>query len=224
MLKNRDEERIRRRAAEDAARKQVEAENRRRLAEEQRLTALKVERERLRAQKEVEAEERSREAGRRARERQEREARERLRYDEEKKAEEEREAKERLRKEKERVAEQRSNAAVKQRREQQEKEAKARLVQILVEEREDTIRRNWTKMREQAELRCLKPIGTQSPALSEVRSVPPTNCIHPPIGWARKNGATSYYFCNNRCKKYSFRCPDCNISACMACKNQRCSY
>ncbi|MCJ1396689.1 Cald1p [Xylographa bjoerkii] len=165
-----EEERNRRKATEESAKKEAEAERRRKLAEDQRLAALKAEKERLRAQKEIRAEERSREAGRRAQERQEREAKERLRRAEEQKAEKEREERECLRRTKEKLAQERSSKALKQRREQQEKEAKERLVQILVEERQDTIRKNWTTMRAQAESRHLQPTEIHTPALNGTKS------------------------------------------------------
>jgi len=188
------------------------------------LAALRAEKERLRAQKEIEAEQRSREAGRRAQEQQEREARERLRRAEEKKAQEEQEEMERLRRMKERVAQERSREALKRRQEQQEKEAKERLVQILVEERQDTIRKKWTAMREQAEIQHLQPMKINNPALNGNKSMPPALCIHPQVGWARKNGPAKCSFCDKRCEKYSFRCPNCQTSACMPCKKQRCIY
>lgn len=168
--------------------------------------------------------ERSREAGRKARERQEREARERIQKDQEKNAEQERVVKDRLRKDKERKAEERSEEAAKKRREQQVREAKERLVQILIEERQDTIRRNWMTMREQAESRNLVPIDIRSPSLNRVESGPPAKCVHPSLGWPRKNGPSSCYFCGNKCAKYSFRCPSCNVAACVPCKNQRYPY
>lgn len=132
--------------------------------------------------------------------------------------------KDRLRKDKERKAEERSEEAAKKRREQQVREAKERLVQILIEERQDTIRRNWMTMREQAESRNLVPIDIRSPSLNRVESGPPAKCVHPSLGWPRKNGPSSCYFCGNKCAKYSFRCPSCNVAACVPCKNQRYPY
>jgi curved DNA-binding protein CbpA len=222
-LRNAEKERIRRRAAEDAAKREAEAERVRKLAEEERLAAQRAEREKLRAQREREAEERSREVARRAREQQERKARERLQKDQEKKAQQEREAKERLQKEKERKAEERSQEAAKKWREQQDKQAKERLLQILIEERQDTIRRNWTTIREQAETRNLKSVAARSPTLNQVESTP-AKCIHPQVGWPRKNGPSNCYFCGKNCAKYSFRCPSCNVAACVPCKKQHCPY
>jgi hypothetical protein len=223
-LRNAEKERVRRRAAEDAAKRKAEAERVRKLAEEERLAAQRAEREKLRAQREREAEERSREAGRRAREQQEREARERLQRDQEEKAKQEREAKERLRKEQERKAEERSKEAAKKRREQQDREAKERLVQILIEERQNTIRRSWATIREQAESRNLKSVAVRSPTLDQVESRPPAKCVHPQVGWPRKNGPSNCYFCGKKCAKYSFRCPGCNVAACGPCKKQRFPY
>lgn len=218
-LREDEEERVRRKAAEDAAEREAEAKRVRKLAEEKRLAA-------QRAQREREAEEQSREAGRRAREQQEREARERLQREQEKKAEWEREAKERLRKDKETKAEERSKEAAKKRREQQDREAKERLVQILIEERQNTMRRNWTTIREQAESQNLKSTPVHSPTLNQVESRTPAKCVHPQFGWPRKNGPSNCYFCGKKCAKYSFRCPSCNnnVAACVACKKQRCPY
>ncbi|MCJ1479133.1 hypothetical protein MMC13_007817 [Lambiella insularis] len=168
-----DEEKTQRRSAEESARREVEAEKVRRAAEAARLATLRAEREKLRAQKEREAEERSREAGRRAREHQEREARERLQRYEDMNAEREREAKQRLWADKNKAAEARSRKVAEQLREQQEREAKERLVQIRVQERLETDRRNWAAMKEQADLRGLNSVGIQSPASNEARSVFP---------------------------------------------------
>ncbi|KAH9206684.1 hypothetical protein DL95DRAFT_450716 [Leptodontidium sp. 2 PMI_412] len=203
-LRNAEEERVRRRAAEDAIKREAEAERARKVAEEEQLAAQRAEREKLWAQREREAEERSREAGRKARERQEREARERIQKDQEKKAEQERVVKDLLRKDKERKAEERSEEAAKKRREQQDREAKERLVQILIEERQDTIRRNWMAMREQAESRNLVPIDIRSPSLNRVESGPPAKCVHPSLGWPRKNGPSNCYFCGNKLRALNF--------------------
>lgn len=223
-LRKAEEERVRQKTAEDAAKEKEMIEWERKSAEAQRLAAYRAEREKLRAQREREAEERSREAGRRARQRQEQDARERLQIDQENKAEQEREAKEYLRKDMERKAEERSKEAAKKRRVQQDREAKERLVQILIKERQDNICRNWTTIKEQAESRNLKSVVVPSPALNQVESRLPAKCVHPEVGWPKEKGYSDCYFCGRKCVKYSFRCPSCKVAACIPCKKQHCPY
>lgn len=219
-----EEERIRQKAAEETTKRAAEAEKMRKIKEEEQLEAERVTRQKLRAQREREAEERSREAGRKAQEQHERDAKERLRKYHERKAEQEREAMERQQKDKERRAEERSKEAGKKMREQQEKEAKERLSQILAEERLGNIRRDWTNLREQAELRNLNSVGSPDLTFDQFESTCLMVCIHPQIGWPRKNGSAHCDFCKKKCAKYSFRCPNCNIAACIPCKQQRCLY
>jgi len=179
-------------------RKAAEAERTRRMEEEKRAGRERAERERIREERVRQAEERSREAARRARE------------------EQEQAAKERLRREKEREAEKRSEEAVKRIRLEQERVARERLKTILIEEKQDVVRHNWAKMREAAELRGAEPAQaapSQSPG-----------CAHPRLGWLRKNGSASCVFCGETRRKWSFRCPECNVSACPACKNRHCIY
>lgn len=176
----------------------VEAERLRRIKEEKRIAREKAERERIREERVRQAEERSQEAARRAREQQERAA------------------KERLRREKEKEAERRSEEAARRVRVEQERAAQERLKFILIEERQDAIHRNWTKMREAAENQegqSTQPVSSKS-----------LRCAHPQFGWPRKKGKVNCVFCSVSCPKWSFRCPECNVSACQSCKYKFCVY
>lgn len=197
----------------EAERKRAEAERRRaeairvyELAEEERQAALKAEQERLRAHKEREAEARFQEAGRRARE------------------EQERQAKEESRREKEQQAEERSKQVAARAREQQEAAATERLAQLLIEERQGTVRKNWTKMREQAEPPHLDPADSEKSTPDDAPIPSSGPCIHPGLGWRRKNGQAICHFCTKRVAKYSFHCPDCDVAACASCKEQQCQW
>ena len=196
--KRADEEQRAARERAELERKAVEAERARRMEEEKRAAREKAERERMREERTRQAEERSKEAARRAREQQEQAA------------------KERLRREKEREAEKRSEEAVWKVRIEQERAAQERLKSILIEERQDAIRRNWTKMREAAEHREGEPV---QPAPSGS-----PGCAHPRLGWPRKKGRAKCVFCKESCPKWSFYCPECNASACQSCKHKYCVY
>jgi len=185
------------RAAEEAARRMAEAEKARRVEEEERQATERAEQERLREYKERKAEERSREAARRAREQQEQAA------------------KQRLREHMETEAEARSLEVAKKARERQEIAAKGRLAESKIIERQDALRRNWAQMKERAE---------SQPKLVENDDKMDLECVHPQIGWPRKNGPVLCYFCGSICPKFSFRCPYCDAAACTLCKKQHCLY
>lgn len=195
--KKEEEQRV---AREKAARekKAAEEEEARRRAEEERLAREKEERERIRQLKEALAEKGSQEAARRAREQQEHAARERLR------------------REKEREAERKSKEAARRARLEHEVAAEERLKAILIEEKHSAIRENWARMREAAELRQARPAQPESQGLIE--------CDHPYLGWPRKKGKVNCVFCGTCCRKFSFNCPQCNVSACQACKIRYCMY
>ncbi|ORY10232.1 hypothetical protein BCR34DRAFT_588709 [Clohesyomyces aquaticus] len=190
------------RAAEERERRKEEEEEEekktRRRAEEERLAREEEERKRIKEQKEALAQKRSQEVARRARERQERVARERLRM------------------EKEREAERRSEEAAKRARQDQEVAAEERLKTILREEKHNAIRENWARMRDAAELRQIETAQSETQGLTE--------CSHPYLGWPRKSGKVHCAFCWVFCKRFSFQCPQCHISACQACKSKRCMY
>lgn len=156
------------------------------MEEEKRAAREKAERERMREERARQAEERSKEAARRAREQQEQVA------------------KERLRREREREAEKRSEEAARKVRIEQERAAQERLKSILIEEQQDAIRRNWTKIREAAEHR------EGEPAPSSLSST----CAHPRFGWPRKKGRVNCVFCTESCPKWSFRLSCCNSQKC----------
>ena len=179
-------------------RKTAEAEMARKVEEEKRAARERAERERMREERARQAEERSQEAARRARE------------------EQEQAAKERLHREKEREAEERSEETARRTRIELERVAQERLKTILIEEKQDAVRRNWAKMREAAECREAEPAHTAPP-----RS---PGCAHPQLGWPRKKGRASCVFCRESCSKWSFRCPECNVSACLSCKDKYCMY
>jgi hypothetical protein len=157
--KRADEEQRAARERAERERKAAEAERARRMEEEKRAAREKAERERMREERARQAEERSKEAARRAREQQEQVA------------------KERLRREREREAEKRSEEAARKVRIEQERAAQERLKSILIEEQQDAIRRNWTKMREAAEHRKGEP-AQPAPSGS-------STCAHPRFGWPR---------------------------------------
>ena len=196
--KRADEEQRAARERAELERKAVEAERARRMEEEKRVAREKVERERMREERARQAEERSKEAARRAREQQEQAA------------------KERLRREKEREAEKRSEEAAWKVRIEQERAAQERLKSILIEEQQDAIRRNWTKMREAAKRREGEPVQ-RAPSGSP-------RCAHPRLGWPRKKGRANCVFCRDSCPKWGFYCPECNASACQSCKYNYCVY
>jgi len=169
-------------------------------------------RERLAEQlKEIEekrrkAEQRTHEVARRAREAQERAATERLAQH--------------LRTvmEKEAMAEKRSQEAASRAREAQQHAATERLAQQLaqeekmarrmtIEKRDEAVRRRWAEMRENL----------------EGGSERVSNCTHNAgnIWWSRKNGRGQCHFCNRVCLKYTFRCPNCSVMACVPCKKQQ---
>lgn len=208
-----EEELSRRHWAEESARRKAAAEKARKLAEEQQLAAQREADEILRRMKEVEAERRSREAGRWAREQQEQDA------------------KERLRKVKEMEAEERSGEAAKKARQQQQKAAQDRLLQRVKEEKLESVRKNWGAMKNQADQRGLMPNDVKGPAPNTSKKVSTSaeprrrsapECIHPQLGWMRKNGLSDCYFCGKKCVKYSYRCPECGITACEPCKVRQC--
>jgi hypothetical protein len=159
--KRADEEQRAARERAERERKAAEAERARRMEEEKRAAKEKAERE----ERERQAEERSKEAARRAREQQEQVA------------------KERLRRERESEAEKRSEEAASKVRIEQERAAQERLKSILIEEQQDAIRRNWTKMREAAERREGEPA---QPSRS-------SSCDHPQFGWPRKKARQTAY-------------------------------
>jgi hypothetical protein len=168
--KRADEEQRAARERAERERKAAEAERARRMEEEKRAAREKAERERMREERARQAEERSKEPARRAREQQEQVA------------------KERLRREREREAEKRSEEAARKVRIEQERAAQERLKSILIEEQQDAIRRNWTKMREAAEHREGEPAQPAPPSRS-------STCAHPRFGWPRKKGRANCVFC-----------------------------
>lgn len=168
------------------------------MEEEKRAAREKAEHERIKEERARQAKERSKEAARRAREQQDQAA------------------KERLRREKEREAERRSEEAASRIRIEQERAAQERLKSILIEEQQDAIRRKWTKMREAADHREGEPA---QPAPSES-----SRCAHPRFGWPRKKGRVNCVFCRESCPKWSFHCPEYNVSACSGCKHKYCVY
>ncbi|KAF2253630.1 DnaJ-domain-containing protein [Trematosphaeria pertusa] len=174
-----------------AREKAAEEKEARRRAEE-RLAREKEERERTRKLKEALAEERSQEAARRAREQQENAARERLR------------------REKQREADRKSEDAARRARQEQEAAAEERLKAMVREEKLDAIRENWARMRDAADLRRARPAQPEAHDLRE--------CDHHHIGWTRRKGRVDCVFCRKSCKKFFFKCPQCDISACQACK------
>jgi hypothetical protein len=200
-------------------RKAAQREEIRRAAEQEAVRQAREEqeqraKERLRQEREMEAEKRSKDVAKRARQEQYRVARERL----QKLAEEEARERERedmqwaekkreeaaakwCREQMERQAQVRSELAAKKARERQEQMAKERLAELQMRERQDAIRDKWAHLKQQAEQ--------------------PSSCAHPSIGWPRKNGPTSCRFCGKTCVKYSFRCPECGIAACATCKTRR---
>jgi hypothetical protein len=193
--KRADEEQCAARERAEREKKVAEAERARRMEEDKRAAREKAERERIREKRARQAEERSQEAARRARKQQEQAA------------------KERLRKGKEREAEERSEAAARKIRIEQERVAQERLKMILIEEQQDAICRNWTKMREAAERREGEPAPLGS-----------SGCAHPRFGWLKKNGRASCVFCKETRRKWSFHCPECNVSAFPGCKHKYCIY
>jgi len=203
-----------------------EAERKRREDEKEKLAAEEAaERERLKEQRRL-AEERSREAIRKARERQEQLAKERLRKQMAEEAEKrafeaakERAEKERLRMLREAEAEKRTLEAAIRAKEEQRKAAEERLAYLRISEKQEVIRNQWARLREQAESREAKSTTTQNePKTDQCMSSGDIECIHPPFGWPRRNGTVNCNFCGKTCFKYSFRCPNCNISACQHCK------
>ncbi|KAI1393118.1 DnaJ-domain-containing protein [Hypoxylon trugodes] len=196
-----EEQRAAREKAEEK-RRAAEAERVRRMEEERRAAEAKAERERIREEKARRAEERTREAARRAREQQELAA------------------KERLRKEKEREAERRSEEAARRIRIEQELAAQERLKAILIEEKQQSARSSWAKMRQEADDR---QAAKRRPA-RPMRSAPSPNCDHPRFGWLKKNGRSKCTFCNQTRTKWSFSCPECSVSACPGCKSNYCLF
>ncbi|KAJ2902660.1 DnaJ-domain-containing protein [Zalerion maritima] len=189
-----EEQRVARERAE-REKKAAEVKRARKMEEEKRVAKEKAERERIREERIRQAEERSREAARRARVRQEQAARERLH------------------KEKEKEAEKRSEEAARKIRIEQEQAAQERLKNILIQQKQYTSRRNWAKLREAAEHRDVKP---EQPAPSRSHG-----CAHPQFGWPKKkNGRASCVFCGETRTKWSFCCPECDVSACPACNNK----
>lgn len=158
------------------------------------------------------AEQRTHEVARRAREAQERAATERLAQH--------------LRTvmEKEAMAEKRSQEAASRAREAQQHAVTERLAQqlaeeeemarrMMIEKRDEAVRRRWAEMRENLEG------GSERVSNCNAGS---RNCTHnaDKIWWSRKNGRGQYHFCNRVCLKYTFRCPHC-VMACVPCKKQQ---
>ncbi|KAI1204463.1 DnaJ-domain-containing protein [Annulohypoxylon truncatum] len=199
-----EEQRAARKRAEQE-RKAAEAERMRRMEQERRAAEEKAENERIRREKERQAEERSREAAQRARERQEEAARERIR------------------REKVREAERRSEEAAKKIRIEQELAAQERLRAILIEEKQQTARRSWAQMREEADRRQAANRRRTKPAQPAYTRL--NECFHhPDLGWVMKNGPANCVFCGVTRVKWSFRCPECSAPACPTCKARYCLF
>ncbi|KAI0105632.1 DnaJ-domain-containing protein [Hypoxylon sp. NC0597] len=193
------------RAARERAekeRQEAEAQRMRRAEEQKRAAREKAEQERIRKEKERRAEERSQEAARKAREQQEQAARERLR------------------RERMKEAGKRSEEVARKVRIEQERAAQERLKAILIEEKQDAARRNWAKMRQEADRR-----GEAGKSQAEARRFMPATsprCNHPRFGWFKKRGTASCVFCGEKRLKWSFYCPECSVSACPGCKANYC--
>jgi curved DNA-binding protein CbpA len=173
----------------------AEAEKARRMKEDKRAARERAESQRIREERVRQAEEQSQKAAQRAREQHERAAKERLRRD------------------KEREAEERSEAAATKRRIEQERVAQERLTAILIEEQQDAIHRNWQKLREAADRREDKPAPRRS-----------SGCSHSRLHWRRKNSGGACVFCKETRRVFFYHCPECNVSACSACKHKYCGY
>ena len=90
--------------------------------------------------------------------------------------------------------------------------AAAKVLDISVAERQDAARKNWSKLREQAEQRA-RVAGTCS-------AIVLSSCAHSSVGWLRNKARAQCQLCEKICTKYSFQCPDCRSVACMRCKLQ----